>query len=223
MFKMARINPNLKPHLISILISALQVRVLSEEKHGNKLKLKKKKFLWFLLESAGLILFLTKELSYTKASFQTSSCSIQKRSVPKKTQSSPSLSLWWRNIVVYMSLSRITTFTPLGAQTDPRGKCEGERERERDIERESVCVCLQSVASLRGPEIRKKQDVCVCLCKHMFIRKCRRRQCPPPQCFRWWRRWRSRARWHRWTWTVTHPAGRVPKRPRQRRGRWPRS
>lgn len=42
MFKMAWINLNLKPHLISILLSALQVRVLSEEKHGDKLKLEKK-------------------------------------------------------------------------------------------------------------------------------------------------------------------------------------
>lgn len=77
MLKMARINPNLKPHLISVLFSALQVRVLSEEEHGNKLKLKKtKQFLWFLLSSEGLMfLFLTKELLYTKASFQTSSCS----------------------------------------------------------------------------------------------------------------------------------------------------
>lgn len=141
-------------------------------------------------------------------------------------QPSPRLSPWYRNIVVYMSLSSITTSTSSNwSKSQVRW-----RERKRERHRETMCVCLQSVSSLRGPKIQKKQDVCVCVCKcvrvfckNMFIRKCRHRQRPPPQCFRWWRRWRSRARWRRWTLTATHPAGRVPRQPRQRRGRWPTS
>lgn len=51
---MAQINVNLKPHLISILLSALQVKVLSEGKHGNKLKTKKIKVLLIVVERASV-------------------------------------------------------------------------------------------------------------------------------------------------------------------------
>lgn len=41
-----------------------------------------------------------------------------------------------------------------------------EQETERETYRESMCVCLQSVASLRGPDIRKKH---VCVCVRVFV------------------------------------------------------
>lgn len=72
MFKMARINLNLKPHLISVLGSALQMRVNTETNLSRKKKKEEEewKCLWFVYERAGLMfLFLTKELSYAEAAF----------------------------------------------------------------------------------------------------------------------------------------------------------
>lgn len=71
MLKMARINLNLKPHLISILISALQVEgvVWGETRKETYAE---KNLIWFLLESGLTFLFLTKELTRTSATFQNS-------------------------------------------------------------------------------------------------------------------------------------------------------
>ncbi len=59
-----------------------------------------------------------------------------------------------------MSLSSITTSTPLRAQTDPRAKCEGERERERDTER--VRMSLSTKRGLAQGSRDPEKAGCVC-------------------------------------------------------------
>lgn len=98
------------------------------------------------------------------------------------------------------------------------------REREKDVER--LCICLQSMSWPGGPrhiKSRMCESIRARVLLFMFIRKWRHRPPPLPLCSQRWRRWRSRARWHRWTWTATHPAGRVQRQLMWRQGRWPRN
>lgn len=98
--------------------------------------------------------------------------------------------------------------------------------QEKEIKMQRDYVSREACPDL-GVQRHRKSRMCesirVCVLLLGFIRKWRHRPRPRPLCSRPWRRWRSRARWRRWTWTATRPAGPGRRPLRWRRGRWPRS
>lgn len=58
-----------------------------------------------------------------------------------------------------MSLSSFTTSTPLGAKTDLKARCEGEKEKERDTEREFACLFTKSGLTPGSRNLGKAQCV----------------------------------------------------------------
>lgn len=98
--------------------------------------------------------------------------------------------------------------------------------REREKKHRDYVSAYKACPDL-GVHWHRKSRMCKLIRVHvllfMFIRKWRHRPPPLPLCSQRWRRWRSRARWHRWTWTATRPAGHVRRPLTWQRGRWPRS